>query len=120
MGKKPPRPEKHVESRRNRLVCMVMNAIVVGIDGPNDKRELAIKAVQSLKTEKDHPQRRALWKKLAAILALSDVEFFFQDLGISLTAVVETLENKRVLDEAVVKKIKETANAWANLGHNHD
>jgi len=112
MGKKKPRANANTEARRDRFVGMVLNAIAVGLDGPKDKRVLAVKAIRSLVVERRHPVRRVLWKKLAAILALSDIELFFEGLGSSLAEVIETLEGKRLPDKLIIEKVKEVAKAY--------
>ena len=116
MRKKKPCSDARIESMRGRLVGMVFNAIATGLDGPEEKRVLAVRAIRSLVVERDHPDKCVLWKKLAAILALSDIELFFEGLGSSLTEVIETLEGKRLPDKTIVKRVQEVAEAWESLG----
>lgn len=116
MGKKTPRPDVHIQSRQDRLVEMVLSAVPVGLSGTEVERAAALRAIRSLESEKNHEKKRVLWKKKAAILALDELKLFFENSGTSLSEIVEVLEGKKILDASVIKKIQQTADAWANLG----
>lgn len=109
-----------IESERDRMIQGVMKAIVAGLSSSGGAT-FALTAIEKLTVKSRVQEQHLRGLKKAANLALDEIYAFFAGLDrldMSFAEVMEAFDQRKKLDELVVRKIiKEATKTWPVSGH---
>lgn len=117
--KSSPRRHNRISFERNCMVGEVMNAIMAVFSSEKGYEAVRL-AIRYILTESKRQMPVPLWKKTAAVLALSDIKDFFGGLGMGENldrVMLELVNPDRINDGDRIVSLQKAANDWAAQNH---